>query len=87
MKLLISSSIMPPGVPHWVLGTSNAICVGRHFYSSSTIRSSVISAVQSFLLGLALTNEELVETRTLFYQMMVFWSKRLDKTVVDGWLF
>jgi hypothetical protein len=24
----ISSSIMPPGVLHWVLGTSNAICIG-----------------------------------------------------------
>jgi hypothetical protein len=80
----ITSSIMPGGVPHWVLGTSNAICVGRHFYSSSTIRSSVISAVQTFLLGSALTNEDLVETRTLLYQLLVFWSKRLWKTKADG---
>lgn len=78
---------MPGGVPHWVLGTSNAICVGRHFYSSSTIRSSVIAAAQSFLLGGALTNEDLVETRTLLYQLLVFWSLRLDKTDVDGLLF
>jgi hypothetical protein len=79
-----SSSIMPGGVPHWVLGTSNAICIGRHFYGTSTIRFSVISIVHTFLLSGALTNEDHHETRTLLYQLMVFWSTRLDKTDVDG---
>jgi hypothetical protein len=75
---------MPPGVPHWVLGTSNSICAGRHFYASSTIRSSVIGIVHGFLMGVSVTNEFLTETRTLLYQLMVFWSLRLDKTDVDG---
>lgn len=75
---------MPGGVPHWVLGTSNSICVGRHFYAKSTIRSSVISNVHSFLLGGSLTNQDLPETRTLLYQLMVFWSMRIDKNNVDG---
>jgi hypothetical protein len=75
---------MPGGVPHWVLGTSNAICVGRHFYSTSTIRSSVIGIVHTFLLNGAVTNEDNLETRTLLYQLMVFWSERIDKTDVDG---
>jgi hypothetical protein len=75
---------MPPGVPHWVLGTSNAVCVGRHFYGSSTIRSAVITIVHTFLKDGAVTNADALETRTLLYQMMVFWSMRLDKTDVDG---
>lgn len=75
---------MPGGVPHWVLTTSNAICVGRHFYGKSTIRSSVIANVQAFLYRSTVTNQELAETRTLLYQMMVFWSMRLDITDVDG---
>lgn len=75
---------MPGGVPHWVLGTSNAICVGRHFYSKSTIRSSVIGNVHTFLLTGSLTNQDIPESRTLLYQLMVFWSMRIDKTDVDG---
>jgi hypothetical protein len=75
---------MPGGVPHWVLGTSNSICVGRHFYSKSTIRSSVIANVHTFLLRGTVTNLEFSETQTLFYQLLVFWSMRLDVTDVDG---
>jgi hypothetical protein len=80
----ISSSIMPAGVLHWVLGTSNAICVGRHFYSTSMIRSTVITIVHTFLLGGALTNADYLHTRTLLYQLLVFWSMRIDKRDVDG---
>lgn len=75
---------MPGGVPHWVLGTSNAICVGRHFYNGSTIQSSVVAIVHTFLLSGAVTNQEYLKTRTLLYQMLVFWSMRIDKTDVDG---
>jgi hypothetical protein len=75
---------MPGGVPHWVLGTSDSICVGRHFYSSSTVRRSVIAIAQTFILGGALTNDDNLETRTLLYQLLVFWSMRIDKTDVDG---
>jgi hypothetical protein len=75
---------MPPGVPHWVLGTSNALCIGRHFYAASTIRSSVVAIAHTFLLSGALANSEYPETRTLLYQLMVFWSSRFDKTDVDG---
>jgi hypothetical protein len=75
---------MPGGSPHWVLSTSNAICVGRHFYAKSFIRSSVVANVHSFLMGASLTNQDLPETRTLLYQLLVFWSIRFDKTDVDG---
>jgi len=78
---------MPPGVPHWVLGTSNAICTGRFFYSSSTIRSSVVAIVHMFLLGGFVTNDRHVKTRTLLYQLIVFWSMRIDETDVDGKFF
>jgi len=75
---------MPGGVPHWVLGTSNAICVGRHFYGASTICSSVIAIAHTFLMAGSVTNGDLLETRTLLYQLMVFWSTRIDVTDVDG---
>ena len=66
-KANISISIIPPGVLHWVLGTSNGICVGRHFYSMLTICWSVIPIVHTFLLSGRVTNEEHLETRTLLY--------------------
>lgn len=75
---------MPPGVLHWVMGTSNAICIGRHFYSASTIRSSIFGIVNTFVLGGSLTNESHVNTRTLLYQLIVFWSMRIDQTDIDG---
>ena len=75
---------MPGGVPHWVLSTSNAICVGRHFYGKSTIRSSVIANVHTFVFRGTVTNQELVETRTLLYQLQVFWANRLDISDIDG---
>lgn len=84
MLLISYSSVMPPCVPHWVLGTSNAICVGRHFYSSSSIRSSVIGIVHTFLLRGVITNEDHLNTRTLLYQLMTFWFLRQDKPEADG---
>ena len=81
---MILFSIMPPGVPHWVMGTSNAICVGRHFYAASTIRLSVVTIVHTFVLDGAVTNASHQKTRTLLYQLLVFWSFRLDQTDVDG---
>ena len=75
---------MPGGIPHWVLTTSNAICMGRHFYSTATIQLSVVSIVHSFLLGGALSNEDLIETRTLLYQLLVFWTRNIDETETDG---
>ena len=75
---------MPPGVLHWMLTTSNAICVGRHFYSSSTIRASILAIVRGFFLVGALTNEDHLETHTLLYQLLVFWSRRMDQRDVDG---
>lgn len=75
---------MPGGVPHWVLGTSNALCAGRHFYCESSIRSSVVAIAQTFALGGALTNDDNTHSRTLLYQLIVFWTMRTDKTDVDG---
>ena len=68
---------------HWVLGTSNTICVGRHFYASSTIMHSVIALVHTSLLGGVITNEKHPETRTLLYQMMHLWSMRVNKRDFD----
>ena len=75
---------MPPGVPHWVLRDLQLHLRWQAFYASSTIRSLVISIIHAFLMGVSVTNEFLIQTRTLLYQLMVFWSLRLDKTDVDG---
>ena len=75
---------MPGGTPHWVLGTSNAICVGRHFYATSVICSSIIALVHDFILDGAIGNESMITTCTLLYQLMVFWSLRINKADVDG---
>ena len=75
---------MPPGVLHWVMGTSNLICTGRHFYAASTIQLSVITIIHTFLMDGAVTNENHQETRMLLNQLLVFWSMRIDQRDVDG---
>jgi hypothetical protein len=75
---------MRPGTLHWVLGTANTICTGRHFYASSTITLSIISLIHTSLLGGALTNESKPDLHTLLFQMMHFWSLRIGKRDVDG---
>ena len=75
---------MQPGTLHWVLGTANAICAGRHFYALLMIRHSVISLINTLLLAGALTNESKSETQTLLYQMMHFWSMHINKRDVDS---
>jgi hypothetical protein len=72
------------GTLHWVLGTANAICVGRHFYALSTTRNLVFSLIHTTLLAGALMNESKPETQTLLYQMMHFWSMRINKRDIDG---
>ena len=75
---------MPAGIPHWVLGTSNTLCAGWHFYAKSIIQSSVITIAQTFFLGTALTNDENIEAHTLLFQLLVFWSSRIDKNDING---
>ena len=75
---------MWPGTLHWVLGTANTICAGQHFYTSSTIRHSVILLVHTSLLAGALTNNNKSEAQTLLYQMMHFWSMCINKRDVDS---
>ena len=45
---------------------------------------SVIALVHTSLLGGAITNEKHLETKTLLYQMMHFWSLQVNKRDVDG---
>jgi hypothetical protein len=66
------------------MGMDNAIYVGQHFYGTSTIFSSVIAIIHTFLMSGRLTNKNYLKTRMLLYQMMVFWSLRLDHTDIDG---
>jgi hypothetical protein len=44
----------------------------------------VNAIVHTTLLGGAATNEDHIVTQTLLYQLIVFWSTRLDTTDVDG---
>jgi hypothetical protein len=54
------------------------------FYASSTIRNLVFSLIHTTLLPGALINESKPETQTLLYQMVHFWSMRINKRNVDG---
>jgi len=73
---------MKPHTPHYVVSLEPSIVWGRHFYASSTIRASVIGIVQTFVMGLAVTNALHDNTRTLLRRLMVMWSDfmRLGKS-------
>lgn len=65
---------MRPCTPHFVLGTSPTIVLGRHFYSASTIRRSAFGVLHTFIMGLVITNTSHEDgTKSLLRQIMAFW--------------
>jgi hypothetical protein len=71
---------MRPNTPHYVLGVENAIMIGRHFYSASTITDTCLGIVHCFILGYDLTNQHDDITRTLLRRIMVMWSDRYQSS-------
>lgn len=69
---------MRPCTPHFVLGTESSIVLGRHFYSTSSIRRSCFGLVHTSVMGVGITNTTHDEgTRSLFRQLMALWYRHL----------
>jgi hypothetical protein len=62
---------MRPGTPHYVLTLEDSVTLGRHFYSSSTVRATTWSLVHSGILDESITNTRHPETEQLLRRM--FW--------------
>lgn len=56
MCILILSSYMRPGTPHFVFGPEDTICYGGHFYATSQMQATLPSLIHSFVLGYFVTN-------------------------------
>jgi hypothetical protein len=65
---------MRPNTPHYVLGVENAIMMGRHFYSASTICETCLGIVHAFILGYDITNQHDNTLRSLFRRIMAMWA-------------
>lgn len=69
---------MRGGTPHFVMGTGGTIVLGRHYIAASTIKSTVYGLVNTFVMGVGITNTSHdAGTRSLLRQTMAFWYRHL----------
>lgn len=83
---------MRPNTPHAAYTPENAICMGGHFYATSTIQSSMFGIIHAFVAGLLVTNTEHPVWRNLMRRMALYYhamlvegqSNILSKCTSDG---
>lgn len=69
---------MRPCTPHFVLGTEPTIVLGRHYYSTTSIRRSCFGIVHTFVMGLFVTNTfHEADTRCMLRQLMALYFRHL----------
>lgn len=78
--LTFNTRFMRPGTPHTVLMLEPSITIGRHFYATSTIRSTVASFVHSFMLSAEITNANHPKPWRVLQRMLVLWHQKLQST-------
>jgi hypothetical protein len=66
---------MRPCTVHYVVSTEDAIVLGRHFYSTSTMMATISGIVHTFVTGNFAINDSHVRTRTMINRIFYMWLK------------
>lgn len=64
---------MRPNTPHAVYTPDHAICMGGHFYATSTMQSTMFGIIHTFVAGSLLTNTEHLVSRNLIRRVALFY--------------
>ena len=65
---------MRPNTPHVVFTAESAVCLGGHYYATSTLRDTCYGVFHSFVAGSVITNASHVrESFMVFARMVVFY--------------
>ncbi len=73
-----SCSFMRPNCLHYVLTEQPSIVYGNYFFACSAIQQTVLGWVHTHMLGMLVTNVELVETRRILVRMMCVWAHMIQ---------
>lgn len=68
---------MRPNTPHAVYTPDHAICMGGHFYATSTMQSTMFGLIHSFMAGLLVTNTSHQVSRNLIRRIALFYHAML----------
>lgn len=69
---------MRPNTPHVVFTPEPAICLGGHFYATSTLRDTCIALMHLFVAGNIITNASLMaDSRQLFVRLASLFEDKL----------
>ena len=52
------SSVMRPNTPHVVFTAEHLVCLGGHFYATSTLRDTCYGMMHTFIAGSLVTNAQ-----------------------------
>ena len=74
----ISSRLMRPNTPHFIITMSPSICFGSHFYCSSTLRDSCFGIYHCFVRGKHVTDREHPEHHRLLLYLLAFICKTME---------
>lgn len=68
---------MRPNTPHIVFTLEHAVCIGGHFYATSTLQDTLYGLEHNFFLGHLITNTEHIASRLLLRRFAHFFHRRL----------
>ncbi len=77
-------SFMRPNCLHYVLTEQPSIVYGNYFFACSAIQQTVLGWVHTRMLGMLVTNVELVETRRILVCMMCVWARMIQVRYKDN---
>ncbi len=77
-------SFMRPNCLHYVLTEQPSIVYGNYFFACSAIQQTVLGWVHTRMLGMLVTNVELVETRRILVRMMCVWARMIQVRYKDN---
>jgi hypothetical protein len=70
---------MRPNTLHYVVTIESSIVYGRHFYSASTVQSSILGIVHTFIMSNGITNVLHDQLHTMLRRMMAMWYENYDQ--------
>lgn len=76
---------MRPNTPHIVFTPEHSVCLGGHYYATSTMRDTCYGMIHSFISGSVTTNTEHVrEAFKLLSRMVIFYHSEFMSTKGAG---
>lgn len=65
---------MRPGTPHYVVTLEDSLCVGGHFFTSTTFTKTLFACIHEHFVGTSITNTEHCEVHIVLFKIFQKWA-------------